>query len=245
MAMGIGNTYSNLGLYGGLGRNQVNRSNKMSEKKDEIISKLNQIGKGENVSQTENVELTEEEKLEAFKKEIWKEIDSWPRHPMVSESIRITDGGFKRMMEDEEFKNKVMGLMREDALVGRPPIVFGMTNVDEHGYSGVAYNDYNMGKGAFEAHTKSKDSFYVKRADKRYEEKKKLEEEELEKALRKRATRKAYFDGKFEHQRQMHNLFNKNLQNEMGIPVAQTTNTSSMAIAAYEQNSIIMPIDMI
>lgn len=60
MAMGIGNTYSNLGLYGGLGRNQVNRSNKMSEKRDEIISKLNQIGKGENVSQTENVELTED-----------------------------------------------------------------------------------------------------------------------------------------------------------------------------------------
>lgn len=64
MTMGIGNTYSNLGLYGGLGRNQGTRNNKMTEKMDDFINKLNQIGKGENVSQIETVELTEEEKLE-------------------------------------------------------------------------------------------------------------------------------------------------------------------------------------
>lgn len=32
MTMGIGNTYSNLGLYGGLERNQGTRNNKMTEK---------------------------------------------------------------------------------------------------------------------------------------------------------------------------------------------------------------------
>lgn len=110
------------------------------------------------IAQTEKVEPTEEEKLEAFKKEIWKEIDSWPRNSNVSVSIRITDGAFKRMMTDEEFKNRVMGLMKEDAMVARPPMVMGMTNVDENGYSGVGYCDYNLGKDAFEVHSKDKDS---------------------------------------------------------------------------------------
>ena len=187
------------------------------------------------ISQTEKVELTEEEKLEAFKKEIWKEIDSWPRHPMVSESIHITDGAFKRMMTDEDFKNRVMGLMREDALVGRPPIVFGMTTVDEHGYSGVAYNDYNMGKDAFEAHSKGKDSFYVKKATKHQEEKKRLEEEILKKAQERKATMKEYFDSRYENQMMMKRIFSSNTQSQpSGMSMAQTMSMGAMATAAYE-----------
>lgn len=198
------------------------------------------------ISQTEKVELTEEEKLEAFKKEIWREIDSWPRHPMVSESIQITDGAFKRMMTDEDFKNRVMGLMREDALVGRPPIVFGMTTVDEHGYSGVAYNDYNMGKDTFEAHSKGKDSFYVKKAAKRQEEKKRLEEEILKKAQERKATMKEYFDSRYENQMMMKRIFSSNTQSQpSGMSMAQTMSMGAMATAAYEQNSIIMPAESI
>lgn len=197
------------------------------------------------ISQTEKVELTEEEKLEAFKKEIWKEIDSWPRHPMVSESIQITDGAFKRMMTDEDFKNRVMGLMREDALVGRPPIVFGMTTVDEHGYSGVAYNDYNMGKDAFEAHSKGKDSFYVKKATKHQEEKKRLEEEMLKKAHEKRAAMEEYFEHRFESQQRIQSFFKDGLNVSAGTTGVRSSAARAMATAAYEQNSIIMPIESI
>lgn len=42
-----------------------------------------------------NTELSEAEKLEVFKKKIWKEIDSWPRCSSISESIQITDEKFK------------------------------------------------------------------------------------------------------------------------------------------------------
>ena len=60
------------------------------------------------ISQNEKVELTEEEKLEAFKKEIWRELDSYPWNKGVNVSIQITDGAFEKMMVDKEFKNKMM-----------------------------------------------------------------------------------------------------------------------------------------
>ena len=125
------------------------------------------------ISQTEKVELTEEEKLEAFKKEIWREIDSWPRCSSINWSIQITDGGFKRMMEDPEYKQKVMNVLKEDASVGRPPITSSMCVIDEKGLTGCAYM-FGYGKDAFEAHSKGKDSFYVKKATKHQEEKKSM-----------------------------------------------------------------------
>lgn len=197
------------------------------------------------ISQTEKVELTEEEKLEAFKKEIWKEIDSWPRNSNVSVSIRITDGAFKRMMTDEEFKNRVMGLMKEDAMVARPPMVMGMTNVDENGYSGVGYCDYNLGKDAFEAHSKGKDSFYVKKASKRQEEKKRLEEEMLKKAQEKRAAMEDYFEHRFASQQRIQSFFKEGLNVDARIAGVQSSALGAMATAAYEQNSILMPIESI
>ena len=51
------------------------------------------------IAQTEKVELTEEEKLEAFKKEIWKEIDSMSWGSNIS--VQITNSAFEKMMVDE------------------------------------------------------------------------------------------------------------------------------------------------
>ena len=39
-----------------------------------------------------------------------------------------------------------------------------MTHIDEDGYSGVTYNDYDMGKATFDAHSKDENTFYVKKA---------------------------------------------------------------------------------
>ena len=50
--------------------------------------------------------VSDVEKLENFKKEIWNEINSMPWG--ANTSIQITDGAFKKMMEDSEFKNKMM-----------------------------------------------------------------------------------------------------------------------------------------
>ena len=65
------------------------------------------------LEKTENTnELSETEKMEAFKKEIWNEINSMPWG--ANTSIQITDGAFKKMMEDSEFKNKMIKIIRED-----------------------------------------------------------------------------------------------------------------------------------
>ena len=63
-----------------------------------------------------------------------------------------------------DFKNKMMGIIREEASACKPPIVSCMDRIDENGYKGISYNDWNMSKAAFGTHSKDKDSFYVKRA---------------------------------------------------------------------------------
>ena len=196
------------------------------------------------ISQTEKVELTEEEKLEAFKKEIWREIDSWPRCSSINWSIQITDGGFKRMMEDPEYKQKVMNVLKEDASVGRPPITSSMCVIDEKGLTGCAYM-FGYGKDAFEAHSKGKDSFYVKKATKHQEEKERLEEEMLKKAHEKRAAMEEYFEHRFESQQRIQSFFKDGLNVSAGTTGVRSSAAGAMATAAYEQNSIIMPIESI
>ena len=60
-------------------------------------------------------ELSEIEKLENFKKEIWKEIDSMPWGCDIS--IHITDDAFKRMMDDNDDKERLLSKMQEDASI--------------------------------------------------------------------------------------------------------------------------------
>ena len=198
------------------------------------------------ISQTEKVELTEEEKLEAFKKEIWRELDSYPWNKGVNVSIQITDGAFKRMMVDDDFKNEMMTIMKKESMACRAPIVASCTLIDENGYKGITYNDNSIGNKAFEAHSKGKDSFYVKKATKRQEEKKRLEEEILKKAQERKATMKEYFDSRYENQMMMKRIFSSNTQSQpSGMSMAQTMSMGAMATAAYEQNSIIMPVESI
>lgn len=111
-------------------------------------------------------ELSEVEKLEAFKTEIWNEINRMPRCSSINWSIQITDGGFKRMMEDPEYKEKIMSVLAEDAAVGRPPITASMCRIDENGLTGCSYN-FGYGEEAFEVHSNDKDSFYEKKQRKK------------------------------------------------------------------------------
>ncbi len=113
---------------------------------------------------TEVKELSDAEKLENFKKEIWNQINSYPWNPSISESIQITDGAFKRMMEDSDFKDRMLNVLYKDAIAGRPPICAGITRIDESGYSGFSYNDKAAGEIAFQAHSNHKDSFFVHKA---------------------------------------------------------------------------------
>ena len=103
------------------------------------------------VNQTQG--LSESEKLENFKKEIWKEIDSMSWGSNIS--VQITDSAFEKMMVDKEFKNK---MMNGGTLI----------NIDENGYKGYSYmQDHTKEAGrAFDAHSKDKDSFYSKKCKK-------------------------------------------------------------------------------
>lgn len=118
------------------------------------------------IAQTEKVELTEEEKLEAFKKEIWKEIDSMSWGSNIS--VQITNSAFEKMMVDKEFKNKMMNIIREDAHGSNMMCGETLINIDENGYKGYSYmQDHTKEAGrAFDAHSKDKDSFYSKKCKK-------------------------------------------------------------------------------
>ena len=119
----------------------------------------------ERAAQTQ--EASDAEKLENFKKEIWNEINSMPWG--ANTSIQITDGAFRKMMEDGEFKNKMMKIIREDAVGSNKMCGGTLINIDENGYKGYSYMaDHAKEAGsAFAAHSKDKDAFYVKAEKKR------------------------------------------------------------------------------
>ena len=130
-------------------------------------------------------ELSEAEKLEVFKKEMWNEINSLSWGSSVS--IQITDEAFEKMMNDSEFKNKMMNLIREDSRGSHNMCGGTLININENGYSGYSYmaDHAKEANAAYESH--SKGSFYSKKvknqnADDIWEEK--LLERERQQELR-------------------------------------------------------------
>ena len=126
------------------------------------------VGSADKTESTSAVEeLSEEEKLEAFKKEIWDEINSFSWNPSMNISIQITDGAFKRMMEDSDFKDRMLNMIQKESIAAQPPGNTSLTWIDESGYKGYSYIDISAGEMAFKAHSNDKDSFYVKKAAKK------------------------------------------------------------------------------
>ena len=130
-------------------------------------------------------ELSEAEKLEAFKKEMWKEINSLSWGSSVS--IQITDEAFEKMMNDSEFKNKMMNLIREDSRGSHNMCGGTLINIDENGYSGYSYmaDHAKEANAAYESH--SKGSFYSKKVKRQNADdiwKEKLMERERQQELR-------------------------------------------------------------
>ena len=125
-------------------------------------SVCNKIKSVSQVKKTEEVkELSEEEKLAEFKKKIWKEIDSMPWGCDIS--IHITDDAFKRMMNDNEFKDRMLNTIRDDASVSGIKGGGTILNITESGYSGFSWMEGYQGESSagFSAH--SKKAFYSKK----------------------------------------------------------------------------------
>lgn len=113
-----------------------------------------------------NIEkLSEIEKLENFKKEIWKEIDSMPWGCDIS--IHITDDAFKRMMDDCDFKDRMLSKIQEDASVSGIKGGGTILNITESGYSGFSWMEGYPGEASagFSAH--SKNAFYSKKVSRK------------------------------------------------------------------------------
>lgn len=165
------------------------------------------------VSKEVNVELSEAEKLEAFKKEIWNEINRMPRCSSINWSIQITDGGFKRMMEDPAYRERIMSVLAEDAAVGRPPITSSMCVIDENDLKGCAYG-FGYGEEAFEAHSNNKDCFYKKKATQKVDYEKLWEEQRLKKEQQREKINQEYFDSlvekkKYNQKQDVANIYEK------------------------------------
>ena len=76
------------------------------------VNKNSSTQKTTDTSKTEQTaELSDTEKLENFKKELWNEIDSYSWDGRMNISIQITDKAFERMMNDDEFKTKMMNVI--------------------------------------------------------------------------------------------------------------------------------------
>lgn len=108
-------------------------------------------------------------------------------------SIQITDKAFERMMKEPEFKDKMMKIMREEAIAARPPIGASLTWIDENGYRGYSYME-GYGKEAFAAHSKDKDSFYTKKATKKQDYSELYEKERQQKKLQQEKINEEYWD---------------------------------------------------
>lgn len=210
--MSIGNVNGALAAYKYAGKTQ-----KTSAKETAFAEK---VLEKEKAGSTE--EVSEAEKLEAFKKEIWKEIDSLSWGSSIS--IQITDAAFEKMMNDPEFKNKMMNLIREDARGSHMMCGGTLININENGYSGYSYmaDHAKEANTAFEAHSKDKNSFYAKKVAKKQEYEEFLEKRWLERERQREKLDKEYVDKLY---------FNRSLLRK------------EQASAAYEANVLTEPVE--
>ena len=201
--MSISNVYGALAAYQYAGKTQKTSANEPT-----FAEKVIQTGKTDG-------EIPKAEKLEAFKKEIWKEIDSLSWGSSIS--IQITDGAFEKMMNDPEFKNKMMNLIKEDARGSHMMCGGTLININENGFYGYYYmaDHAKEANTAFEAHSKDKNSFYAKKIAKKKKYEELLEERWLEREKQRERLDKEYVDKLY---------FNRNMLRK------------EQAAAAYEAN---------
>lgn len=145
-----------------------------------VYTQSTKMAVSQTVSIEQTTELSEAEKLEAFKKEIWNEINSYSWNKSMNISIQITDGAFKRIMNDADFKDRMLGVIKKESIAAQPPGNTSLTWIDESGYRGFSYIDVPAGEMAFTAHSNDKDSFYVKKAAKKQDYEEMWEEKQLE-----------------------------------------------------------------
>ncbi len=169
-------------------------------------------------------ELSEAEKLEAFKKEIWNEINSMPWNSSVSVSIQITDKAFERMMNDPDFKERMLTTIGKEAAAAHYPVTTSLTWIDENGYRGQSWN-FGYGEDIYKMHSSDKNSFYSKKATNKSDSTdltEYYEKQRREREFQQEMRDKEYFD----HKR-----------------LTEYWNKRQSAAASYEANVVVEPVE--
>lgn len=131
------------------------RSSGMKQKagtvKMQDFSQMVQNTSAQATSQTDKTaatkEVSEVDEMAAFKQEIYEElaeIDKMNSSAVLSNSVRITEGGFKRMKEDPAYRKEIMDWLRADARAshGLPYSTHSTTVINEvEARTHVASND--------------------------------------------------------------------------------------------------------
>ncbi|OPJ64394.1 hypothetical protein [Clostridium oryzae] len=166
---------------------------------------------------SESKKCSEDEKLNVFKQEIWKEIDSMPYNREAGISIQITDGAFKRMMKDSKFKDEMIDTLKRDAIATNNSLAgTTLTRIDENGYSGYSYCKEN--EAAFAAHSSNKDSFYSRKAVKKHDYEAESKKRELQRIYKKKMLDKEDYDNLTEKDLQAQKVYaSKQYQKNIGV----------------------------
>ena len=131
------------------------RSSGMKQKagtvKMQDFSQMVQNTSAQATSQTDKTaatkEVSEVDEMAAFKQEIYEElaeIDKMNSSAVLSNSVRITEGGFKRIKEDPAYRKEIMDWLRADARAshGLPYSTHSTTVINEvEARTHVASND--------------------------------------------------------------------------------------------------------
>lgn len=183
-------------------------------------------------------ELSEEEKLEAFKKEIWDEINSFSWNPSMNISIQITDKAFKRMMEDSDFKDRMLNVIQKESIAAQPPGNTSLTWIDESGYKGYSYIDISAGEMAFKAHSNDKDSFYVKKAANKQDYLELWEERRLQQELQQKEQSEEALKAEWQNRALSEEAAEKKQEYSGQLQSANNGKQMSQASSTYEANII-------
>ncbi|MCR4643365.1 MAG: hypothetical protein K5697_15230 [Lachnospiraceae bacterium] len=117
--------------------------------------------------------------------------------------------------EIKDFKDRMISALHREAVGGRPPGDTTLIWVNEDGLKAFAYLDIEAGHQASDAHSKHKDSFYVKKAKSQEIDdarKKSQQRRNKQREIREEAYWNKYFARKaFVHQEQLADLYYDNV----------------------------------
>lgn len=164
------------------------------------------VEKSEGVSDTRNMNgvLVEDMSMEEYKQYIYDRIGALPVHPsnmQDSISVHISDAGFEAMKNDPEYEKWVLDSIKANfqypdpwsGVSGGKFTVFYFGATKEESRSESWRMGFRNGDGNKLFNEKSEDSFWERRARRRKQLKKELEEMQEKKAIAKQMAKSQYF----------------------------------------------------